>query len=89
LVVGSASNVTVETGDGETSGKNWESKRLTVSNANPTPIRFEAKFPVADESIAFSKFRGKMLARPGKLVWTVTVPANGTAKLDWRETEKE
>ena len=53
------------------------------------PIRFEAEFPVADESTAFSKFTGKMLARPGKLVWTVTVPANGTSTLDWSETEKD
>ncbi len=89
LVFGSSSNVTVESGDGEAGGKNWESKQLKVRNANPTPIRFEAEFPVADESIAFSKFTGKMLARPGKLVWTVTVPANGTSTLDWRETEKE
>ena len=89
LVFGSASNVTVETGDGEAEGKNWETKRLTVSNANPMPIRFEAEFPVADENTAFSRFTGKMLARPGKLVWTVTVPANGTAKLDWRETDKD
>ncbi len=89
LVFGSADNVTAVAEDGEAAGKNWQSKQLKVSNANPTPIRFEAEFPVADESIAFSKFSGKMLARPGKLVWTVTVPANGTAKLDWRETEKE
>ena len=89
LIFGSASNVTVESGDGEAGGKNWESKQLKVRNANPTPIRFEAEFPVADESIAFSKFTGKMLARPGKLVWTVTVPANGTSTLDWRETEKD
>lgn len=89
LVFGSASNVTTAAEDGEAEGKNWESKRLKVSNANPTPIRFEAEFPVADESMAFSKFSGKMLARPGKLVWAVTVPANGTATLDWRETEKD
>jgi hypothetical protein len=89
LVFGSASNVTVETEEGAFRGKNWESKGLTVRNANPTPIRFEAELPVADESIAFSKFSGKMLARPGKLVWAVIVPANGTMKLDWRETEKE
>ena len=43
---GSASNVTVETGNGEAGGKNWESKQLTVSNANPMPIRFEAEFPL-------------------------------------------
>ncbi len=89
LIFGSASNVTVEIGDGADDGKNWESKRLTVSNANPTPVNFEAEFPLADEDTAFGKFSSKMLARPGKLVWTVTVPANGAASLDWRETEKE
>jgi hypothetical protein len=89
LIFGSATNVTVETEDGETEGKNWKSKELTVSNANPMPIRFEAEFPVANENTAFSRFTGKMLARPGKLVWTVTVPANGTAKLDWREADKD
>ena len=89
LVFGSASNVTVEAEDGEAGGKNWQSKRLTIRNASPMPIRFEAEFPVADESTAFSKFTGKMLARPGKLVWTVTVPANGTSTLDWSETEKD
>jgi hypothetical protein len=89
LVFGSASNVTVEAGDGRAEDKKWKSKQLTVSNANPMPVRFEAEFPVADESIAFSKFTRKMLARPGKLVWTVTVPANGTAKLDWREADKD
>lgn len=89
LVFGSASNVTAVADNGETEGKNWQSKVLKVSNANPMPIRFEAEFPVADEGTAFGKFSGKMLARPGKLVWTVTVPANGTVKLDWRETEKE
>ena len=88
LVFGSASNVTADQLT-QSRGDKWRVERLTVSNANPTPIRFEAEFPVADESTAFSKFTGKMLARPGKLVWTVTVPANGTAKLDWRETDKD
>ena len=88
LVFGSASNVTADQLT-QSRGDKWRVERLTVSNANPTPIRFEAEFPVADESTTFSKFTGKMLARPGKLVWTVTVPANGTAKLDWRETDKD
>ena len=89
LVFGDPSNVTTVENDGDTEGKNWQSKRLKVSNANPYPISFEAEFPAADEGVTRDHFTGKMAARPGKLVWTVTVPANATKTLDWRETEKE
>jgi hypothetical protein len=88
LVFGSANNVTVDHATRNRSPKGND-EGLTIRNANPTPIRFEAEFPVANEDTAFGKFTGKMLARPGKLVWTVTVPANGTATLGWRETEKD
>jgi hypothetical protein len=88
LVFGSGSNVTTEFVDGATKGKNWQSKRLVVRNANPSPIRFEAEFPAADTGTSFGQFSGKMVAKPGKLVWVVTVPANGTVTLNWRETEK-
>jgi hypothetical protein len=87
LVFGEAMNVSAEQIRTQ-SGNDWDEERLTVRNANPMPVRFEAEFPVADEGKAFSRFSGKMLARPGKLVWTVTVPANGTSTLNWRETEK-
>jgi hypothetical protein len=88
LVFGSGSNVTTEFVDGATKGKNWQSKRLVVRNANQSPVRFEAEFPAADSGTTFGQFSGKMVAKPGKLVWIVTVPANGTMTLNWRETEK-
>jgi hypothetical protein len=88
LRFGGASNVTSEQRT-QARGKGWTEERLTIRNANPVPIRFEAEFPAADADKAFSKFSGKMIARQGKLVWTVTVPANGTSKLDWRETERD
>jgi hypothetical protein len=87
LVFGAATNVSAEQTQAQR-GKGWTDERLTVRNANPVPVRFEAEFPVADEDKAFSRFSGKMLARPGKMVWPVTVPANGTMTLNWRETEK-
>lgn len=87
FVFGEASNVTSDQRT-TTRGKNWTEERITVRNANAVPVRFEAEFPVADESKAFSKFSGKMTPKPGKLVWAVTVPANGTMMLNWRETEK-
>jgi hypothetical protein len=88
LVFGAGSNVTAELLDGATKGKNWQSKRLRISNANPSPIRFEAEFPAADSGTNFGQFSGRMQPKPGKLVWVVTVPANGAVTLNWRETEK-
>jgi hypothetical protein len=87
LVFGEANNVSADQRRQE-SGTKWDDERLTIRNANPVPVRFEAEFPVADEDKAFGRFSGKMLARPGKLVWAVTVPANGLMTLNWRETEK-
>jgi hypothetical protein len=87
LVFGEANNVSADQRR-QASGTKWDDERLTIRNANPVPVRFEAEFPVADEDKAFTRFSGKMLARPGKLVWAVTVPANGSMTLSWRETEK-
>lgn len=88
LVFGEATNVSSEQRT-QQRGKDWVVERLTVSNANPMPVRFEAEFPAVDDDKVFSRFSGRMIAKPGKLVWAVTVPANRTAKLDWRETERE
>ena len=88
LVFGEATNVSSEQRT-QQRGKDWVVERLTVSNANPMPVRFEAEFPAVDDDKVFSRFSGRMIAKPGKLVWAVTVPANGAAKLDWRETERE
>ncbi len=54
--------------------------RLSVSNANPWPIAYEAKFaPDGGET----RFAAKLGKRDGKALWTVMVPANGTATLDY------
>jgi hypothetical protein len=87
LVFGEANNVSADQRT-QAKGPKWADEHLTIRNANPVPVRFEAEFPVADENKAFSRFSGKMLARPGKLVWAVTVPANGSITLNWRQTEK-
>lgn len=95
LVFGEARNVTVEDDwpdDGKEGkdgkGRSWEDKILTVKNANPVPIRYEAEFLTADDE-DYSRFSTRLEKRPGKAVWAVTVPANGTAVLRFRATEKE
>ena len=54
--------------------------RLTVTNANPWPIAYEAKFAPVDGRFTASAKLGK---RDGKALWAVLVPANGTATLDY------
>ena len=95
LVFGNASNVTSDDtwpDDGkdgkDAKGHRWEDRQLTVSNANPHPISFEAEFLTSDDE-DYGRFSAKLVKRPGKSVWVVTVPANGTAELRYRATERE
>jgi hypothetical protein len=85
LVFGEASNVTVEDVEIRDGGR-WEEDRLTVRNANPFPIQFEAEFQ-NDENTSYGQFSGKILKRRGKLVWVATIGANGTAILDYRKSD--
>jgi hypothetical protein len=64
-------------------GEGWERERLTVSNANPYPIRYEVEFEDNDEE-HFERFSARTTRRRGRNVWSVKVPANGTAKLTYR-----
>lgn len=87
FVFAEATNVDVESEE-LADGDNWESRRLTVTNANPFPIRYEAEFRNGAEH-RFDRFGRKVVDRDGKKVWSVTVPANGKASLDYRATEIE
>jgi hypothetical protein len=69
-------------------GEDWTLQRLEVSNANPFPIRFEAEFR-DDEETRFERFGARMRQKDGKKIWAVTVPANGKARLDYREVDLE
>ncbi len=85
LVFGEASNVTVEDEEIRRAEK-WEDDRLTVRNANPFPIQFEAEFQ-NNENMNFGHFSGKILKRRGKLVWVATIGANDTGILHYRKSE--
>jgi hypothetical protein len=80
-----AANVDVDTEELKVR-ENWTGQRLEVSNANPFPIRFEAEFRNDDET-RFERFGARMREKDGKSVWSVLVPANGRARLVYREVE--
>jgi len=56
-------------------GKAEDRYLLTVTNATPNPVRFEAEFDV-EELTRFDPSR-RLSRRDGRPLWTVTVPANG------------
>ena len=56
--------------------------RLTVTNAKDRPVRFEAKLPGTANRI--SRPSARLSMRDGSALWTVTVPANGSATLSYR-----
>ncbi|RJF94132.1 DUF4139 domain-containing protein [Sphingomonas cavernae] len=85
IKVGETPNVTAET-DTLDSGKDWDRYALTVSNANPWPIRFEAELTGWDGE-RLSGFSHKVRRKDGKWLWESTIPANGTARLDYRVNE--
>ncbi|MDB5677805.1 hypothetical protein [Sphingomonas bacterium] len=55
---------------------------LTVTNANPWPIDYEAKIAFDDGAGLFSP-SAKLGTKDGVPLWTTRVPANGTAKLSY------
>lgn len=54
---------------------------LTITNANPYPVAFEANLGGRD----LSAFSAKVRKKDGAWLWAVTVPANGTATLGYRK----
>ncbi|HYJ83706.1 MAG TPA: hypothetical protein VEW26_12805 [Allosphingosinicella sp.] len=79
--VGSASSVTaraVRLFPGEGEGGDWE---LTVTNAQPAPVRFEAVLAEGSMQLISETALGR---RDGRPLWAVTIPANGRATLRYR-----
>jgi hypothetical protein len=60
----------------------WTDYRLTVSNDQSRPVRFEVEFARPDDTRLIPGAR--LTERDGYPLWTVTLPANGTASLRYR-----
>ena len=77
-----AANVTVEARN-VAKKKRERTAELIVRNANPFAIRYEADFNLNGEVKASTR----LASRNGRKLWAVTVPANGSATLNYREIE--
>ena len=85
MVFGEPANVTQESETLAGGGDKWRDHKVTIRNANPFPVRYEIDFPTGG-STHFPNLPGKLLAKPGKRVWAVTIAANGTTQLTYRST---
>lgn len=88
IEIADATQVTA-TIDKVASGEGWRDQLLTVTNANPFAVRFEADF----QDRAWDEFRriapSQRLARKnGRDLWVVEVPANATRTLRFRLVDK-
>lgn len=72
----------VKTGDGE----KWDTFEVTVSNANPYPVRFEGRFPAVRRQ-KVEKPSVRLAHKNGRDLWATTIPANATVKLRYRIVE--
>jgi hypothetical protein len=87
FTIANTSNVSVDVEEKE-SNKKSERYVMTVSNANPFPITFEAEFS-ADTYSRHDKFTGKMIRKKGKTIWSVIIDPNSEMELGYRKTEIE
>ncbi len=53
---------------------------LTITNANPWPIAYEAEIDGGDQRFTADR---RLTTKDGRQLWAVTVPANGTATLGY------
>ncbi len=89
IVVGEATGVTTRIDEvAEDEDGDWEDYRLIVTNDQPRPVRFEAEFDHDREDVIFTPRGRRLPLRDGRSLWAVTVPANGTATLRYRVTER-
>jgi hypothetical protein len=81
IVVGAATSVqaqAVRISSGPDQAGEWE---LSVSNARPAPVRFEAQLHEGGMKLTSNTALGR---RDGRPLWSVTIPANGRATLRYR-----
>lgn len=86
IVVGEAPGVTSRI-EAEDDGRNWQDHILTVTNDSAAPISYEAEFQI--EEGRNLRPHGRLARRNGRPLWTVTIPANGTATLRYRTFERD
>ncbi len=85
FVFGEPTGLTVRSDDepvGKDKGKGY-AVNTVVRNANPFPVRFELEFPTGNP-LAYKGLPGKLVKKPGKQIWTMTLRPGSETRLSWR-----
>jgi len=85
---GEPTQVTIEVQTGEAAARQGERATATIRNANPFPVRYEIEFPLGD-GMTYTGLGKGLVNKPGKRIWSATIPANGTVRLNWRAAGNE
>jgi hypothetical protein len=84
IELGEAPGVFVRTTRTKVNGKDGGDYVLTVTNDQARPVRFDGEFQNTNGKVSPGAKLGRRNGRP---MWTVTVPANGSASLRYRYQE--
>jgi hypothetical protein len=86
IVVGEAPGIMVGVAFDDETDELGDHYVLTVANDRAVPVRFEAEFQVDEEDLLVP--RRRLRSRDGMPLWSVTVPANGTATLRYHVDDR-
>ena len=67
-------------------GRDWWEYELVATNAQPSPVRFEAEFEVEPRRFRPSR---RLFERDGMRVWRATIPANGRVVFRFRKLNRD
>ncbi|PLK24389.1 DUF4139 domain-containing protein [Novosphingobium sp. TH158] len=86
FVFGEPTGVTVENQELADKAKRSWTHTVTLRNANPFAIRYEMEFPAGDNR-TYTGLPGKLIRKPGKQIWAMTLAPGSETKLVWRSAE--
>jgi hypothetical protein len=61
---------------------------VTLTNANPQPIRFELRLGLEDGA-SFQRTSAKLTRKEGSWMWAPTIPANSSVSLTYRVNQPD
>jgi hypothetical protein len=70
------------------SGDGWRDQRVTLTNANPQPVRFELRLGLEDGA-SFQRTSAKLTRKEGSWMWAPTIPANSSVSLTYRVNQPD